>query len=310
VEAAITNCLSPGDRVVVVRGGKFGERMAEIAQAYGAVVTPLDVEPGAAAEPDAACRALTGSGASALLFVHNETSTGVTQDAQALAEVARDCGALVICDAVSSMGGLPIQTDGWGLDVVASGSQKAFMLPPGLGFVSMSARAWEASARARMPRLYFDLTAARAALAKGQTAYTPNVNMIAALEVVLGMLLAEGMDAVCARHARMGRACRAAVGAMGLDLLARAGCASDVVTAARMPEGMDSRALTKAIRERHRIIISGGQGDLQGRIFRIAHLGACTMDDLARTIEAVAVELGRLGHACSAEAAVAAAEGA
>jgi aspartate aminotransferase-like enzyme len=310
VEAAIVNSLSPGDRVVAVRSGKFGERLAEIAAIFGAEVTSVDVEAGKAVEPEQVRAALLRSGAKALLFIQNETSTGVCQDVAAIAAVAREQGALVVVDAVSGMGGIPVQTDGWGLDLVASGSQKAFMLPPGLGFVSVSEAGWEAAKRARMPRLYFDLPAARASLAKGQTPFTPNVNMLMALEAVLEVMFAEGMEAVYARHASLARACRAGMEALGLSLFADPRHASDIVTAVAAPPEIDIKALTKAVRSRHRIVITGGQGELQGKILRVAHVGMCTMEDLLRTIRAIAEELAALGHPCSAEAAALAAMGA
>ncbi len=310
VEAAIVNCLSPGDSVVAIHSGKFGERMEEIATRFGAEVLSLDLGPGQAAHPDAAREALQKAQARALLFVQNETSTGVCQNVEGLAAAAHECGALSIVDAVSGMGGIPVRTDEWRLDVVVAGSQKAFMLPPGLAFVSVSNAAWQATETAAMPRYYFDLVAARKSLHKGQTPYTPNVNMFVALEAALGLMLDEGMEAVYARHASLGRACRAAMTALGLELLADPQCASDVVTAVKSPPGLDSTQLVSAVRTRHNILISGGQGDLKGRIFRIGHLGSCQLDELLETIQAVAQELAELGHACSAEEAVAAAQAA
>ncbi len=307
VEAGIVNCLSPGDRVVAIRSGKFGERMAEIADRYGADVTTIDIEPGKAADPDQVRRVVADVRPRALLFVQNETSTGVCQDVEQIAAAGRQYGALSIVDAVSGMGGIPVKTDAWGLDVVVAGSQKAFMLPPGLAFVAASDAAWQAAEEARMPRYYFDLPAARTALDKGQTPYTPNVNMFAALQAALDLMLAEGMENVYARHAMLGRACRAGIAALGLELLADPHYASDVVTAVKSPQQLDSTRLVAAVRARHNILISGGQGELKGRIFRIGHLGSCQLDDLVVTLQAVATELNELGYCCDPQEATAAA---
>lgn len=293
VEAAIVNVLSPGDRVLAVDGGKFGERMAEIAAAFGAEVEVLKVERGRAADPDDVAERLDGH--AALLFVQNETSTGVRQDAEALASCAHEAGAVVVVDCVSSMGGMPIAVDGWGLDAVAAGSQKALMLPPGLGFVSMSQQAWTAAENARMSRYYFDLQAARKSLEKGQTPWTPNVNMLRGLQASLDLIFEEGLESVWRRHVALAEATRAAMQAAGLELLADPEHASDVVTAVKAPEGVDSQQLVRRVKENHGVLISGGQAELRGKIFRIGHMGSCRLNDLLRTLEAVTVELAVLG---------------
>ncbi|MBC7288462.1 MAG: alanine--glyoxylate aminotransferase family protein [Armatimonadetes bacterium] len=295
VEAAIVNVLSPGDRVLVIESGKFGERMREIAEAFGARVDRLVLEPGRAADPDDVAQRLDGH--VALLFVQNETSTGVRQDADALARVAREAGALVVVDTVSSMGGMPILTDEWGLDVVAAGSQKALMLPPGLAFVSVSERAWRAAETSQMPKYYFDLVAARKSLAKGQTPWTPNVSMIRALRASLELIMAEGLENVWRRHHALGEATRAAIRAASLELLADPAHASDVVTAVKSPGGLDSTELVKRVLDRHGVLISGGQGELKGKIFRIGHMGCCQLSDLLRTLQAVGTELNEMGVA-------------
>ncbi len=301
VEASIVNLLSPGERVLAIAGGKFGERMGDIAAAYGAEVDWLLVEPGEAAHPeDVEARLQTGS-YQALLFVLNETSTGVFQDAPALAEAARNVGALAIADCVSAIGGMPIQMDETGLAAAAAGSQKALMLPPGLAFVCLSAQGWEAAQKARMPRYYFDLLKARAALENGQTPYTPNVNLILALQASLRIINKEGVAHFQHRHWRLMRACRAAARAAGLELLAGEDCASPIVTAIRMPAEMNSSELVARVREGYGIIISGGQDKLKGKIFRIGHLGAAQIEDLLRTWEAVARELKEMGHSCDVE---------
>jgi aspartate aminotransferase-like enzyme len=308
VEAAIVNLISPDDRVLVINGGKFGERMAEIATTYGALVTTLDVEAGKAAEPQQVADILSRQPFKALLMVQNETSTGVAQNVASLARIAQDYGCLTIVDTVSGMAGIPVKTDEWGLDAVVAGSQKAFMLPPGLAFVTLSPRAWQVVAQCKTPRFYFDLTAAKKSHDKGQTPFTPAVNLIQGLGAALDVILAEGMEHVYARHAAAGRACRAAARALGLELFADPAYASNVVTAVASPAGVDSSALTKQVRADANIIISGGQGDLKGKIFRIGHLGTVTREDLVVTIEAVALALGKLGFACDPAAGAAAAK--
>jgi len=303
MEAGIVNFLSPGDAVIAIDTGKFGQRLGEIADAFGADVTWLKVEPGRAASADVLDALCTQVAPKAVLFVQNETSTGVCQDVAALSEVANDHSALVMVDAVSSLGGLPFQMDEWSVDVVMSGSQKALMLPPGLAFVAVSERAWQAAERARMPRYYFDLQAARQSTAKGQTPYTPNVNMIMALAEVISLLQAEGLPAVYRRHQQMGQATRAAIQALGLALFADPEFASDVVTAVQSPEGLDSTDLVKRVRDDHNILISGGQGELKGKIFRIGHLGCAGIEQIRRTMKAVAASLVNLGYDCAEQAA-------
>ena len=302
VEAVIVNLLSPGDRVLAVNGGKFGQRMGQIAAAFGAEVDFLEVPAGQAADPETVRERMAAEPYRALLFVLNETSTGVQQDGAALAEAAGHSGALAIADCVSAIAGMPIELDDAGLTAAAAGSQKALMLPPGLAFACLSEHGWQAAEQARMPRFYTDLPKALAALRKGQTPYTPNVNMILALQASLRLIEREGLRQFQSRHRRLARACRAAARTAGLTLLAGDDCASDIVTAVVSPEGLDSSALVKALRERHNIVISGGQDALKGKIFRIGHLGAVQISDLLRTWEALGKELGELGHGCDVEA--------
>lgn len=303
MEAAVVNLLSPGDRVVAVDSGKFGERLGQIAKIYGAEVHWVTLERGQAVSPEALGQACAAVEPQAVLLVQNETSTGVLQDIPALAEVARASGALVIVDAVSSLGGYPMKMDEWGLDAVIAGSQKAMMLPPGLAWVALSERGWEATQTSTMPKLYFDLTKARKTLEKGgETPYTPNTSLFVALEVVLNLIAAEGLEARFERHRRLAVACRAAVEAMGLELFAAEGARSHTITSVTSP--VDSKALTKLIRERHGIIIAGGQSELEGKIFRIGHMGMCRLEHLLTTLAATAEALTELGFACDGAAAV------
>ncbi len=303
MEAGIVNFLSPGDAVIAIDTGKFGQRLGAIADAFGADVTWLKVEPGRAASADVLDALCAQVEPKAVLFVQNETSTGVCQNVAALSVAANGHGALVMVDAVSSLGGIPFQMDEWSVDVVMAGSQKALMLPPGLAFVAVSSRAWQASETAQMPRYYFDLQAARQSAARGQTPYTPNISMIVALAEVISLLQAEGLPAVYRRHQQMGEATRAAIQALGLALFADPEFASDVVTAVQSPEGLDSTELVKRVRDDHNILISGGQGELKGKIFRIGHLGCAGIEQVRRTIKAVAASLVDLGYDCAVQAA-------
>lgn len=311
VEAMIVNTLSPGDRVLAVDSGKFGDRMGRIAAAYGASVTTLPLEPGRAAEPEQVEKALGQEPYTALLFVYNETSTGVKQPVHELARVAIDRGVMPLVDCVSAVAGMPVAVDEWGLAGAAGGSQKALMLPPGLAVVVLGEKGLSAAAGAKMPRFYFDLPKAISAQEKGQTPYTPNVSLILALQAALRLIFAEGLATFQQRHRRLASACRAAARAAGLDLLVAAESeASDVVTAIRSPAGIDSSLLVKAVAANHDIVISGGQDQLKGRIFRIGHMGAAQLSDLLRTWEAVATELSALGTPCSPDECVSAAEAA
>ncbi len=216
-------------------------------------------------------------------------------DVQALAGVAKEAGALVVVDAVSSLGAVPLEMDEWGLDVVVSGSQKALMTPPGLGTVAVSAAAWEHAASARLPSYYLDWDRTRKAQATLDSAFTPAVSLVVALDVALGLGLEEALDAAFERHVRLGRACRAGIKAMGLELFSPDEDRSAVVTAARMPDGLDASTLTGALRDRHGITIAGGQGELKDRIFRIGHIGWFDEFDIATALSAVELALGELG---------------
>ena len=297
MEAAVTNTLSPGDRVLSVSIGNFGERFAAIAATFGAQVTSLSFEPGRAATPERLRRALAEDrDLKAVLVTHNETSTGVTNDLEALAAVVREAGPLLLVDGISSLASIPVEMDAWGLDVVLSGSQKGWMVPPGLAFVAMSERAWAASRTARMPRFYLDLKKAKESQDKGQTPSTPAVSLYYGLDVALDLLDSEGWPAVYARHRRVADFLRAGLRDLGLELFADPAHASDTVTTVRMPAGIDSKDLIRALRERHEIVVADGQGPLSGAIMRIGHLGLVEEADLAPVIAALRTELSRLGR--------------
>jgi|LSQX01.3.fsa_nt_gb aspartate aminotransferase-like enzyme len=300
MEAAITSLLSPGDPVLAIEGGKFGERLREIAVAYRADVTSYVVEPGHAADPGQVRDLLSKQRFTAVVTTYNETSTGVMHPVEQIAAATREAGALMICDCVSCLGGVPVRADEWGIDAVVAGSQKCLMLPPGLAFVGAGERAWEAAERASMPNYYLDLRRARASARKGQTPWTPATALIAALGAALDIIDAEGLEAVFARHAAMAEATRAAVTAAGLELFAQEGFRSPTVTAVHSP--VDSSDLVRYLRERHGVLISGGQGELKGRIFRIGHMGTVHFEQIERTVEALADGLTNLSFGCDAAA--------
>jgi aspartate aminotransferase-like enzyme len=293
MESAVANLCSPGDRVFVVSAGYFGERFGKIARAYGCAVEELRYAWGESPAPDdLAARLDELGGAHAVLLTHSETSTGVVADVQGLAAAARHAGALVVVDAISSLGAVPLETDAWGVDVVASGSQKALMAPPGLAMASVSRAAWEASRRSTSPRMYFDWETTREAQSRLDAPFTPAVSLVVALDVALGILLDEGLETAFARHARLGRACREGAKAMGLELFSPDDDRSAVVTAIRTPDGVDSDELVLSLRDRFGVTLAPGQGDIKGRVFRIGHIGWYDVFDIATAL--AAVELGLL----------------
>lgn len=300
LESAVVNVLSPGDKVLAVSIGAFGERFATIAETYGAEVTMLPYEWGQAAHADDVRHALKDDPQiKAVLVTHNETSTGVTNPLAQIAEVVREAGddKLLLVDAVSSLGAIPLEMDAWGLDVVATGSQKGWMVPPGLAFVAMSERAWKANETARMPRFYFDLAKHRDSQAKGQTPFTPTMSIFFGLDIALDRMAAEGLEAIFARHARMGKLTREGVKALGLELLCHdERFASNTVTAVKCPEGIDVGALRNLMEDEYGTILAGGQGKLSGKIFRIGHLGLCTEEDIRSSLDALARALRTLGY--------------
>jgi serine---pyruvate transaminase len=294
-ESAVANLTSPGDRVLVVSAGSFGERWAAMTRAYGAEVVHLRLDWGETPEPDDLRPALAAGGVGVVYLVHSETSTGVVADVHALAAVAKEAGALVVVDAVSSLGAVPLETDAWGIDVVVSGSQKALMCPPGLAFVSVSPPALDASARSTSPRFVLDWERTRAAQAKLDAPFTPAVSLVRALDVALGLLLDEGLEAAFARHARLGRACREGAKAMGLELFSPDEDRSAVVTAVRAPDGIDATRIVAELRERFGITLANGQGELKGKVIRIGHIGWFDVFDITTALAALEVALGDAG---------------
>jgi aspartate aminotransferase-like enzyme len=294
-ESAIANLLSPGERVLAVSAGEFGERWAAMAAAYGCEVERLAYAWGETPSPADLERRLEETGARTVFLVHSETSTGVVADVETLARVATDAGALVVVDAVSSLGAVPLEPDAWGIDVVVSGSQKALMSPPGLSIVTVSPSGWERCERATLPRFYFDWRRHRRALESLSTPFTPAVSTVAALDVALGLLLEEGLEAAFVRHAALGRACREGAKAMGLELYSPDEKRSAVVTAILTPEEADARELVLALRQRFGITVAGGHGELASRLFRIGHIGWFDVFDITTALAAVELVLVDMG---------------
>ena len=294
-ESAIVNLLSPGERVLVVTSGEFGDRWCRMAAAFGADVHELRYAWGETPQPDDLRSRLDETGAEVVIVVHSETSTGVVADVQAHARVARDAGALVVVDAVSSLGAVPLETDAWGLDVVVAGSQKALMTPP--DSPSRPCPRPHGSERgARRCRASTSTgSARRAALEGGSTPFTPAVTVVASLDVALGLLLEEGLDAAFARHAALGRACREGAKAMGLELYSPDEERSAIVTAILTPDGVNAKELVLELRDRFGITVAGGHGELGTRMFRIGHIGYYDVLDITTAltaVEALLVERG------------------
>ena len=289
MEAAIVNMLSPGDRVLSASNGVFGNRFADIAECYGAEVTRLKFEWGKPVDPDAVRNALKAdSKIKAVLVTQNETSTGVTNDLKAISAVINEFDKLILVDAISGLGCIDLKTDDWKCDVVVTGSQKGWMVPPGLAMVSISEKAWKAHAQAKVPRYYWDFTKAKSYLEKGQTPWTPCISVFFALDVSLDMMLKEGLANIFARHAKLGDMTRKGVKSLGLSLLAvDEKYASNTVTAVKASEKMNVSKLQQVLRDEYKVVVSGGQGDLTGKIFRIGHLGWVTEADIKETLSAV-----------------------
>ena len=298
LEAAIVNTLSPGDRVLGVSIGSFGDRFAKIARTYGADVTTIDVEWGRAAEPAVLRAALErDSDYKAILLTHNETSTAVMNPIRELAAVIRELApdALILVDSVSGLGAVPFEMDAWGVDLVVTGSQKAWMAAPGLAMIAASDRAWTAMETATMPRVYLDLRVHRDSHAVGQTPWTPAIAEIYQVDEGIRLMNAEGAASVFARHEACAAATRAGLSALGLELFADPRFASRTVTGAIVPDDLDWKTFNGEIKRRG-VVLAGGQGKLTGKIFRLGHLGSVTLEEVLgamSVLEIVSIGAGR-----------------
>lgn len=302
LESVVVNLFSPGDTVLVGSIGLFSERMATIAEKHQLNVTRITKEWGQAVKVDDVRRVLEKDGEKkikAVCLPHNETTSGITNDIEGIARMIKETGhpAVMVVDAISSLACVPLETDRWGIDVVVSASQKGLMLPPGLGFVSISPRAWELREQSTMPKWYWDYKAVKEKNALHQFPYTPPTTLLFGLQESLTILLdEEGIENVWQRHAVMGAAIRSGAAAMGLSLLAEKGHESDTVTAINLPEGIEYKALAELLRDQYHVVIGGGLQKLQGKIFRIGHIGAIHIPEIFAIMGSVELALVQSGY--------------
>jgi len=307
MESSIVNLMSPGDVALVISGGKFGERWAEICKAYNINYHLIDVEWGKSLDIQRVADKLSSDPSIKCVYATLcETSTGVVYDIEGLGKIVKGTNALLVVDAVSGLGAVDIQTDNWHIDVVVSGSQKGLMIPPGLAFISLNQRAWDAVEKATLPRYYFDLRKAKKSIAKNQTPFTCSVSLLFALQESLSRIRQEGLKNVLARHARLAEATRAGIKALGLEVFSAS--PSNAVTAVRVPEGIDGEKLVELVAERYGITFAEGQDKLFGKIFRIAHLGYVDDIDVISAIFALEMALLSMGFSIQRGLGVSAAE--
>lgn len=296
MEAAVVNLLSPGDTAIVVQGGKFGERWTEICHSYGINVDLINVEWGKAVQPEEIEKKLKANPKIEAVFTTLcETSTGVNNDIESIGKVVKNSDAVFVVDAISGLGAIDLKTDDWFVDVCVSGSQKGLMIPPGLGFISLSEKAWGKINQSKCPRYYFDLKAAKKALEKTDTPFTPAISLVLALNESLKIMRQDGLVNIFARHKKMADAVRSAMKALGLELFAPT-AASDVVTAVNVPDGIDGEKLVKTMRDTFGVTIAGGQAELKGKIFRIAHMGYIGEFDMILGIACLEKVLHQMGY--------------
>ncbi len=310
LEAAVVNVLSPGDRVLGVSIGSFGDRFAKIARTYGADVTKIEVAWGQAANPAVLRAELERApGYTAVLLTHNETSTGVMNPIRELTAVVREVSpdTLILVDSVSGLGAVPFEMDDWGVDVVVTGSQKAWMSAPGLAMIAASERAWAAMETATMPRVYLDLRAHRESHAAGQTPFTPAIAVVYQVDEGLRLMAAEGAEAIFARHEACAAASRAGLEALGFELFADPRFASKTVTAASVPDDLDWKSFNGELKRRG-LVLAGGQGKLTGKIFRLGHLGSVTIEEVIGAMSALEIASIAARRSVRPGAAVAAAQ--
>ncbi|MGK5084024.1 alanine--glyoxylate aminotransferase family protein [Bdellovibrionota bacterium FG-1] len=299
MDAAITNLFCKGDRVIIINAGKFGERWTKIAQTYGLIPIEIKLPAGHAIEPTELTKVIRANpDARAVLFQASETSTGIQNPVQEICRLAREANMASVCDAITACGVFDLPMDQWGIDVLITGSQKAFMLPPGLAMIALSERAWKMNEHADLPRFYFDLARERKNLPKNQTAWTPGISLILGLRESLRLIHEEGLQNVFKRHELLARATRAGVAALGLELLVQSPeAASTAVTAVKIPSAIkDGKAIPKILRDNYGVTIVGGQDELEGKILRLSHFGYCDRFDIVTVISALELVLNKLGY--------------
>ena len=298
MEAGIINTLSKGDQVICGENGKFGERWVKVAKAYGLEVKIVKADWGQPLDPNQFKRLLQKDSdrkIKAVILTHSETSTGVINDLKTINnEVKNNSEAITIADCVTSLGACNIPMDEWGIDVIASGSQKGYMIPPGLSFVAMSKRAWEANNQSNLPKFYLDLKQYLKTVNKNSNPFTPAINLYFALEASLTMMQKEGLNNIFTRHARHQKATQEGIKAMGLNLFTKEGCGSPAITAVE-PNNIDAENIRKSIKNDFDILLAGGQDHLKGKIFRIGHLGFVNDRDIVSVISALESTLDKMG---------------
>lgn len=309
MEGSVTNLFSPGDTVLVVNGGKFGERWTKIASTYGLKVVELKVEWGRSARVEDVRHLLDEHPHIRGVFIQaSETSTGALHPTEEISKITRERDTLLIVDGITAVGVFEVPMDRWGIDVLITGSQKALMLPPGLAFVALSERAWQRTKQAQLPRFYFDFARERENLAKDTTAWTPAISLITGLREALAIMLEEGLPRVFARHARMAAAARAGATALNLKLVAP-DAPSPALTAMFVPPAVDGGKLVAYLRDRMGVTFMGGQDQFKGKIVRIGHLGHTGTFDIVTAIAALEMALHHFGHDVVLGRGVAAAQG-
>jgi len=296
MEASVVNFLSPQDKALVVRGGKFGERFGEICESYGIEVLPIDVQWGHPVDPELIKQSLIKNrGVKAVFTTLCETSTGVLNDIESIGKIVSTYDeTILVVDAISGLGADDLKTDDWKIDVVVSGSQKGLMIPPGLAFLSVSPKAWEHVNKSRCPRFYFDLKLTKKAYDNNDTPWTPAISLVIALGESLKIIRKESLSNIFLRHRRLAEATRKAIGALGLELFTKS--PSNAVTSVYMPQGIDGKNLIKLMRDKYGVTIAGGQGELKGKMFRIAHLGYMNEFDVIVAIAALEMAFKELGY--------------
>ena len=297
MEAAVCNLLSPGDCAITVEGGKFGQRWTEICKAYGVNADVIKLDWGKAVGPDEiASRLKSNPKIKAVFTTLCETSTGVDTDIEKIAKITKDTQAVLVVDAISALAAVDLKTDSWGVDVVVCGSQKGLMLPPGLGFISVSEKAQKLISESKSPNYYFDLKKAKKVFDKPDTPFTPAISLIIALNESLKIIKEEGLENLFNRFKKMKQATAEAMQALGLELFADKNSASYAVSSVKVPEALDGAKLVKTMRDEYGVAFAGGQAHLKGKIFRIAHMGYITKDDLIKGIECLETVLEKMGY--------------
>ncbi|MDI6751822.1 MAG: alanine--glyoxylate aminotransferase family protein [bacterium] len=306
METAVCNLLSSTDKAIAIIGGKFGERWAELCKAYKIEVNIFEVEWGIPIDMDRLREAVRATKPALLFATLCETSTGMLFDIKAISELCQEEGVMLVVDAISGLGADPMPTDEWGVDVVVSGSQKGLMCPPGLAFLSMSQKALEKASKSDLPKYYFSIPKAYKAYQKNDTAFTPAITLVRALSCAIERIKKEGLQNLIRRHSILAEATRLGIEAIGLELFPKN--PSNAVTAVKVPEGIDGKKLVKLMKDGYGVNFAGGQGHLEGKIFRVAHLGYCDKFDVIVALSCIEMALSDLGYSFTKGRAIESAE--